>query len=131
MSRYRELGSDACVDLIRSRVGDRPTYITFDLDCLDATVAPAAANLEPAYTGWTVDEAFGLLRGLRDLNVIGGDVVCLVPTKDSPNGITAMVAAAAMFEILSLAVDSGASRAAKQGQETGAQIPTARGPGPG
>jgi guanidinopropionase len=131
MSRYRELGPDACVELIRARAGDRPIYVTFDLDCLDATVAPAAANLEPAYTGWTVDEAFGLLRGLRDLNVIGGDVVCLVPTKDSPNGITAMVAAAAMFEILSLAVDSGASRAAKQGQETGVQIPTARGPGPG
>ncbi len=115
MSRYRELGSEACVDLIRSRVGDRPTYITFDLDSLDATVAPAAANLEPAYTGWTVDEAFGLLRGLRDLNVIGGDVVCLVPTKDSPNGITAMVAAAAMFEILSLAVDSAADRNAQTG----------------
>ena len=57
-----------------------------------------------------MDEAFGLLRGLRDLNVIGGDVVCLVPTKDSPNGITAMVAAAAMFEILSLAVDAGTNR---------------------
>jgi guanidinopropionase len=98
------------VELIRARVGDRPTYVTFDLDCLDATVAPAAANLEPAFTGWTVDEAFGLLRGLRDLNVIGGDVVCLVPTKDNPNGITAMVAAAAMFEILSLAAESAANR---------------------
>ena len=115
MSRYREMGSQGCVDLIRSRVGDRPTYITFDLDCLDVTVAPAAANLEPAYTGWTVDEAFGLLRGLRDLNVIGGDVVCLVPTKDNPNGMTAMVAAAAMFEILSLAVDPAANRDTQTG----------------
>lgn len=110
MSRYRELGPQRCLELIRCRAGDRPIYVTFDLDCLDATVAPAAANLEPAYTGWTVDEAFGLLRGLRDLNVVGGDVVCLIPTKDAPNGITAMVAAAAMFEILSLAADSAHER---------------------
>jgi guanidinopropionase len=114
IGRYRQLGPQACIELIRARAGDRPTYITFDLDCLDPTVAPAAANLEPAYTGWTVDEAFGLLRGLRELNVIGGDVVCLVPTKDAPNGITAMVAAAAMFEILSLAAESTASRDAQR-----------------
>jgi guanidinopropionase len=118
MSRYRELGPERCVDLIRSRTRNRPIYITFDLDCLDATVAPAAANLEPGYTGWTVDEAFGLLRGLRDLNVIGGDVVCLIPTKDSPNGITAMVAAAAMFEILSLAADSAANPDAQRAHST-------------
>jgi guanidinopropionase len=124
MSRYREIGPEGCVDLIRSRVGDRPTYITFDLDCLDVTVAPAAANLEPAYTGWTVDEAFGLLRGLRDLNVIGGDVVCLVPTKDNPNAITAMVAAAAMFEILSLAADSAANGNAPPGHLTSARDQT-------
>jgi guanidinopropionase len=118
MSRYREIGQEACVELIRSRVGDRPTYITFDLDCLDASVAPAASNLEPAFTGWTVDEAFGLLRGLRGLNVIGGDVVCLIPTKDSPNDITAMVAAAAMFEILGLAVDSGVNGGAQTADRT-------------
>lgn len=105
MRRYRELGSERCVDLIRERVADRPLYITFDLDCLDPSIAPAVSNLEPAFTGWTADEAFGLLRGLRGLNVIGGDVVCLMPTKDNPNAITAMIAAAAMFEILSLAVD--------------------------
>ena len=34
--------------------------------------------------------------------VIGGDVVCLMPTKDSPNNITAMVAASIMFEIISV-----------------------------
>ena len=34
ISRYRQLGPQACIELIRARVGDRPTYITFDLDCL-------------------------------------------------------------------------------------------------
>jgi guanidinopropionase len=110
MRRYRELGPERCIELIRARVADRPVYVTFDLDCLDPTVAPAVSNLEPAFTGWTVDEAFGLLRGLRGANVVGGDVVCLMPTKDNPNAITAMVAAAAMFEILGLAVDCTLSR---------------------
>ncbi len=37
--------------------------------------------------------------------MIGGDVVCLMPTKDQPNNITAMVAAAVMFEIIGLIAD--------------------------
>lgn len=105
MSRYREVGADACIELIRERVGDTPAYVTFDLDCLDPSVAPAVSNLEPAYGGWSVDEAFELLRSLRGLDVVGGDVVCLMPTKDHPNQITAMVAAAAMFEIICLAAN--------------------------
>jgi guanidinopropionase len=36
------------------------------------------------------------------MNIIGGDVVCLMPTKDSPNQITAMVAASVMFEMISM-----------------------------
>ena len=105
MARYRELGADACAAMIRDRVGDGPVYVTFDLDCLDPTVAPAVSNLEPAFGGWTVDEAFALVRALRGRDVIGGDVVCLMPTKDSPNQITAMVAAAAAFELIGLIAD--------------------------
>ncbi len=108
IARYRELGAQACVDLIRDRVGDLPVYVTFDLDCLDPSVAPGVSNLEPAFNGWTIDEAFGLLRGLRGLDVIGGDVVCLMPTKDAPNGITAQVACGAMFELIALIADQRA-----------------------
>ena len=42
---------------------------------------------------------------MRGTDVVGADVVCLMPTKDSPNGITAMVAAAVMFELISLVAD--------------------------
>lgn len=105
MERYREIGPEAAIETFRRRVGDAPVYITFDLDCLDATVAPGVSNIEAGVTGWSIDEANRLLRGARGLNVIGGDVVCLMPTKDSPNNITAMVAAHVMFEILSLIAD--------------------------
>ena len=105
IQRYRELGAERCIELIEERIGDAPLYVTFDLDCLDASVAPAVSNLEPAFTGFSMDEARQLLHAVRGKNVIGGDVVCLMPTKDSPNGITAMVAAAVMFELISLIAD--------------------------
>lgn len=106
MAEYRKLGSKSCCDAIRARIGDMPVYISFDLDCLDPSVAPAVSNLEAGVAGWTIDEANQLLRAARGLNIIGGDVVCLMPTKDQPNNITAMVAAHVMFEIVSLIADA-------------------------
>ena len=49
-----------------------------------------------------MDEARGLLHAVRGMNIIGGDVVCLMPTKDAPNNITSMVAGAVMFEMMSM-----------------------------
>ena len=91
--------------LINERIGDAPLYVTFDLDCLDPTVAPAVANLEAGCEGFGIDEVMRLLRCVRGKDVIGGDVVCLMPTKDHPNRITAHTAAAIMFEIVSLVAD--------------------------
>jgi guanidinopropionase len=83
-------------------VGDAPAYITFDLDCMDPSVAPGVSNIEPGFSGFTIREATRLLQGLQGLNIIGGDVVCLMPTKDSPNQITAQMAMVMMFEITCL-----------------------------
>ena len=105
MERYKEIGAERTIALIRERIGDRPVYITFDLDCLDPMVAPGCANLEPGCNGFMIDEVMALIRAARGLDVIGGDVACLMPTKDSPNKITAMVAAAVMFEMVSLIAD--------------------------
>ena len=88
--------------MILERLDDKPIYITFDLDCLDPTVAPGVANIESAIRGINMDEARKLIQSLKGKNVVGGDVACLMPTKDSPNQITAMVASAIMFEIISL-----------------------------
>ena len=53
-----------------------------------------------------IDEAVALLRAVRGMNIIGGDIVCMMPTKDSPNQITAMTAAAIMFEMICLTVET-------------------------
>ena len=102
---YDTRGHDACMATARERLGDSPVYITFDLDCLDPSAAPAVANIEAGADGFRVSQAVAILQSVRGLNIIGGDVVCLVPTKDSPNKITAMVAAAMMFELTALIAD--------------------------
>jgi len=100
-----EMGLEALIAVIRERIGDRPTYVSFDLDSLDPSVAPAVSNIEPGEDGFTMTEASRILQGLRGADVIGADVVCLMPTKDSPNAITAMNATALMFELVSLIAD--------------------------
>ena len=92
------------VNTTLDRLGNSPIYVTFDLDCLDATVAPApgTANIEAAVKGFDMDEVRMLIQSLKGKNVIGGDVACLMPTKDNPNQITSMVAASIMFEIICL-----------------------------
>ncbi len=105
MDRYNLIGAEASIDIILDRLGDAPIYITFDLDCLDPTVAPGVSNIEAGIEGFRVNQVMQVLQALRGRNVIGGDVVCMMPTKDSPNNITAMVAAAVMFEMIALMAD--------------------------
>ncbi len=102
MHEYRRMETEQLIEKIRNILKDKPIYITFDLDCLDPTVAPGVSNIEPGEDGFTMDQAIELIHSVRGLNVIGGDVVCLMPTKDSPNQITAMRAASIMFEMVSI-----------------------------
>ena len=100
-----EVGVDAVVAEIRERAGDLPVYVSFDLDVLDPAAAPAVSNLELGEEGFTMKEALRLLQGLRGLDVIGGDLVCFIPTKDAPNRITAMNSVAVLFELICLIAD--------------------------
>ena len=53
-----------------------------------------------------MDEAIELLHSVRGLNIVGGDVVCLMPTKDNPNNITSLGAAAIRFEMISMIAEN-------------------------
>ena len=106
MREFRARGLQDVVAQTRNILGDRPVYITFDLDCLDPSIAPAVSNIEASEKGFDIDEAMGLLRAARGLNIIGGDVVCMMPTKDSPNNITALTASAVMFEMISMIAEN-------------------------
>lgn len=71
-------------------VGDMPVYLTFDIDCLDPAFAPGTGT--PVIGGLTSDRAIKLVRGLKDLNIVGMDVVEVAPAYDQSE-ITALAAA--------------------------------------
>jgi len=111
MDEFAELGVAKVIELARSVVGDGPTYISFDVDGLDPVYAPGTGT--PEVGGITTLEAQRLLRGLRGLDLIGGDVVEVAPPFDQ-TGNTALVGATMMYEILCLIADRhfGAARRA-------------------
>ena len=106
MKEFRKRGLADVVAQIKEVLNGRPVYITFDLDCLDPTIAPAVSNLEAGEKGFDIDEAVGLLHAVRGMNIVGGDIVCMMPTKDSPNQITALTASAIMFEMISMIAEN-------------------------
>ncbi len=108
IEEFAELGVKAIIDEARRVVGDGRTYISFDVDGLDPVYAPGTGT--PEIGGITTLEAQQLLRGLRGLNLIGGDVVEVAPPFD-PSGNTALVGASLMFDILCLIADSLSCRA--------------------
>lgn len=99
------LGIAGTIALIRERVGDMPVYVSFDLDALDTTIAPAVSNPEPGEEGLTMKEAIRIIQGMRGMNVIGADVVELMPSVDSPNSMTAQNATRIGFELICLIAD--------------------------
>ncbi len=80
-------------------VGDGETYISFDVDSLDPAFAPGTGTPEAA--GLTPREVIQLLRGLKGINIVAGDVVEVAPAYD-PTPNTAQNGAQVLFEILSL-----------------------------
>ncbi|RUZ82203.1 agmatinase, partial [Mesorhizobium sp. M7A.F.Ca.US.003.02.2.1] len=99
------LGIPAIIEKARKIVGDGPTYVSFDIDSVDPAFAPGTGT--PEVGGLTTREALELLRGLKGLNIVGGDVVEVAPQYDATTN-TAHAAAQVLFEILSLMVFSPA-----------------------
>jgi guanidinopropionase len=97
IEEYFAMGVDAVIAEARRVVGDGPTYVSFDVDGLDPTFAPGTGT--PEIGGYSTFEAQKMIRGLRGLDLVGGDVVEVAPPFD-PSGNTALVGATLMFEIL-------------------------------
>lgn len=84
---------------IKETVGDSLVYLTFDIDCLDPSAAPGTGT--PVCGGLTTDKVLKILRGLRDLKIVGADVVEVAPAYDHSD-ITALAAATIALELLYL-----------------------------
>ena len=103
IDEFNALGVQATIAEARRVVGAGATYVSFDVDALDPVYAPGTGT--PEIGGMTTLEAQHLVRGLRGLNLVGGDVVEVSPPFD-PTGNTALVGATMMFEILCVLAES-------------------------
>jgi agmatinase len=92
-------GPEAVVEAVRARVGARPVYVTFDIDCLDPAVAPGTGT--PVWGGLLSWQAAAILRGLAGINMVGGDVVEVSPPYDT-TGATAIAGAHVAHELICL-----------------------------
>lgn len=90
-------GTAAAINAIRQRVGDRPCYVSFDIDFLDPAFAPGTGT--PVVAGFSTHQALQLIRGLAGMNIIGMDVVEVSPPYDVSE-ITALAAASIGHELL-------------------------------
>lgn len=93
----RDWDPDALLDL------QSPVYISLDLDVLDPACAPGVSHPEPG--GLTTRELLSLLQRLRG-PIVGADLVELNPVRD-PQGLTAMVAAKLVKELVGRMLEAG------------------------
>ncbi|KAA2262644.1 agmatinase [Solihabitans fulvus] len=88
---------DDIVNRVRARLGDRPVYVSIDIDVLDPGFAPGTGT--PEAGGLSSRELLEVLRGLAGLNVVGADVVEVAPAYDHAE-ITGIAAAHVIYELL-------------------------------
>ena len=92
-------GPEATAAAIRARVGDRPAFISFDIDVVDPAFAPGTGTPEPG--GLSAHDALAIVRALRGIDFVGFDVVEVIPAYD-PSELTSFLAANLAYEMLSL-----------------------------
>jgi len=98
----REVHEKGPVDVaarIKSILGDAPTYVTFDIDCLDPAFAPGTGT--PVWGGLASWQAAAILRDIAGINMVGGDMVEVSPPFDT-TGATAVAGAHVVMELLCL-----------------------------
>ncbi|MEA4825092.1 agmatinase [Clostridium sp. JNZ J1-5] len=82
-------------------IGDKPVYITIDLDVLDPSIFPGTGT--PEAGGITFNEMMEALQDMKGLNVVGADLVELSPHYD-PSGVSNAVACKILRELV-LSID--------------------------
>ena len=99
MHDVRELGIDEVVRRTVELVGPGPVFLTVDVDVLDPAFAPGTGTPEPG--GMTSVELLKAVREVaRQLDVVGADVVEVIPTAVGSADITALVADRIVRQIL-------------------------------
>jgi guanidinopropionase len=107
IDRYEEMGRAAVLKEIDRVTGKGPTYVTIDIDGIDPAWAPGTGV--PEIGGLSPRDCQMMLRSLQGKHLVGGDI-CEVAPQFDPTGITCVVAANLMWEMLCVIADSRAKR---------------------
>lgn len=99
IDRVFEMGIPAVIGEVLTTVGDRPLYVSLDIDAADPAFAPGTGT--PEVGGLSSYQLLQLVRGLRGLKLVGFDLVEVSPPYDHGD-ITSILAANLVFELLSL-----------------------------
>ncbi|GAB2891460.1 agmatinase [Neomicrococcus lactis] len=95
-------GVTEVVDKLRQRIGNRPLYVSIDIDVLDPAHAPGTGT--PEAGGITSRELLEILRGLRGMNLVGADIVEVAPAYDHAE-ITGVAGSHVAYDLISLFAD--------------------------
>jgi len=85
------------LDRVIEEVRDKPVYITLDIDVVDPAYAPGTGTPEPG--GCTSREILSAIRAMKNLHVVGMDMVEISPLNDKSD-ITAILGAKLVREAL-------------------------------
>lgn len=94
-----EHGVEAGIARILQRIGDKPLYVSIDIDVLDPAHAPGTGT--PEAGGLTSRELLRILRALKSQNIVGADVVEVSPAYDHAQ-ITGIAASHVVYELVCL-----------------------------
>lgn len=99
VEEFDAMGIDAVIAKCVQVLDGKPFYISIDVDGFDPSFAPGTGT--PEVGGLVPREVQAVLRGLKGLEIVGGDVVEVAPQYDATTN-TAQLGAQMLFEILSL-----------------------------
>lgn len=91
--------SEEIIRKVYERTKGTKVFLTFDIDFLDPAYAPGTGTPVPG--GFSTWEALELIRGLKELDIVGYDIVGVAPVFDG-TGITSIAAAGIIQEFMAL-----------------------------
>nr|WP_132245415.1 agmatinase [Marinisporobacter balticus] len=97
--KHTKLTKFSCAGLKEAikEIGDAPVYVTIDLDILDPSIFSGTGTIEPG--GISFHEMMQVIKEIKNLNIVGADVVELSPHYDA-SGVSTAVACKILRELV-------------------------------
>ena len=99
IEEFFDRGVSDVMSEVKSILGNKETYLSYDIDFIDPAFAPGTGT--PEVGGPNSFQALDVIRKLSGINLIGADLVEISPPFDQSGG-TAFLGSSILFEILSI-----------------------------